>query len=310
MLRKARAGPNIVQILGHKQNYPEYGDQTLFLEYCSHGDLVDYKSYVHRRNAIVYVPEELIWHVYIQLSEALDFLHYGPPNTERGDWRPIVHFDIKGSNILVAPGPTDMTPQIKLADFSRSGTPDHTHPSGMTIVGTEDYLPPEQPHINHKGDVWAVGCVIHWLALNAPPYNHREHQIIFQRYRKASSETQNAEMKLKLREDYRRECEGIPRVMHPIDLSIEEWLATKSKDQEQRVRWHSDSAKKHIPRWSYAYSSVLNAWMMKALQTLPQDRATARRLVSGMIPVGKRAIEAIQKGSVFDVDGDGDIIMG
>ncbi|KAF2810024.1 kinase-like protein [Mytilinidion resinicola] len=124
MLWKARAGPNIVQILGHKQNFPGHGDQTLFLEYCSHGDLVDYKNYVRRRDAILHVPEELVWHVFIQLSEALDFLHNGPRGAERDDWMPITHWDIKPTNILISSGRTDMCPQIKLADFSRSSIPE------------------------------------------------------------------------------------------------------------------------------------------------------------------------------------------
>lgn len=123
------------------------------------------------------MPEEHIWHVFIQMAEALAYLHHGytaslffpPPH-----WQPIIHRDIKPGNIFLRPSsnPSDSPfPDIILGDFGLASLESITY----DCSGTPAYLPPEQ-YNSAAGDVWGLGSVIHELVHGMPPLllQHRE----------------------------------------------------------------------------------------------------------------------------------------
>jgi serine/threonine protein kinase len=79
------------------------------------------------------------------------------------DWRPIVHRGIKLENILAMTNRT-IYPSLKLGDFgiSKKYNPDNTDRSCDTCI----WQPPEIPRISTPAaDVWALGAIIHFLAL-------------------------------------------------------------------------------------------------------------------------------------------------
>ncbi|KAF2810025.1 kinase-like protein [Mytilinidion resinicola] len=214
IMRKLAGGClNIVQFLGDDSFSPLR--RIIFLEYCLPGDLYQYKQEIGKHGII---PEVFIWNAFIQISGALDYLHNGPAVPERRDqkhWIPIAHCDIKPKNILLCPGPhsgadlPDRSPILKLADFSRA----REIPEGDTtaVCGTWLYIPPEKPNITPRGDVWVIGGIVHWLALNTPPVDHEEYVRIYEN-----------------RESYRgdpaRMYDNVARRDYPINLSRKGWV--------------------------------------------------------------------------------------
>ena len=142
----------------------------LYFDYYPGGDLFNViDRYVESWS---FMPESFIWHCFLQLSEALAFIHHGydrrrlcalPPASE---WQPIIHGDIKPENIFLGP-PTDEShgyPSLVLGDFGLATIEE------CPLAGTWKWQPPEIPMTSKKADVWALGAVIHALAHegNAP----------------------------------------------------------------------------------------------------------------------------------------------
>jgi serine/threonine protein kinase len=154
--------PNIISCLGASKD-------CMVVEYCDLGDLWNYReSKLHRGPR---VPESFIWSVYQQLSRALAYLHegYGTEHYKKGSWKPVYHRDIKPANVFIQsiPGSGAGPVTIKLADFGGAAMKDVV-PNHMWD-GTEDWTPPEFPVWGPAADVWAVGAIVHYLALGKPP---------------------------------------------------------------------------------------------------------------------------------------------
>ena len=88
----------------------------------------------------------------------------------------VCHRDIKPENLLLSEDGT-----VKMCDFGISHVfgPDGDGEGDDTLssrtAGTLQYQAPEmfEEHANYHGrsaDMWAVGCVLHWLLLGSPPF--------------------------------------------------------------------------------------------------------------------------------------------
>ncbi|KAI4103127.1 MAG: hypothetical protein L6R37_004013 [Teloschistes peruensis] len=159
----------------------------LYLEYCDGGDLSSLIRKFHRRYneetrewEYYRIPESFIWHVFLQLAEALAYIHHGrdhrDPNTQPSnkDWLSVVHRDIKPHNVLLrrnsasdnpvhaATHGEEPYPNIILADFGMaiSAREPGVEPTSSRHCGTERYQPPEKPHHSQKGDVYSLGAII------------------------------------------------------------------------------------------------------------------------------------------------------
>lgn len=144
------------QALDHPTN-PKY--QKIVFEYCQMGDLEDYAQTFKDR-----IPEMFIWNVFSQLSNALVLLH------QNG----IVHGDLKMVNVLVTPPQKfEVWPRLKLADFGTSQIwPARNVPCAH--LGTWGCSPPESDTMfGTETDIWALGAIIHVLAIGKQPY-HKE----------------------------------------------------------------------------------------------------------------------------------------
>ena len=128
-----------------------------YFEYCEGGDLFNLVNQYYSHNKDI--PELFIWHTFLGVAGALDFLHRGfdPRITDRVG---VVHRDVKPENLFLRlPTNTGDYPDVVLADFGMASFEFATYDS----AGTDVWQPPELPRKAPKGDVWSLGAVIHYM---------------------------------------------------------------------------------------------------------------------------------------------------
>ena len=128
-----------------------------YFEYCEGGDLFNLvRQYdLHNKD----IPELFIWHTFLGVAGALEFLHRGFDPRIR-DRVGVVHRDVKPENLFLRlPTNTADYPDVVLADFGMASGEFATYDS----AGTDVWQPPELPRKAPKGDVWSLGAVIHYM---------------------------------------------------------------------------------------------------------------------------------------------------
>lgn len=96
----------------------------------------------------------------------------------------IIHLDLKPANFILVKG------IVKLIDFGISNKlpkPESTSFNMSTSAGTPNYMAPEQflrqrrhgekvYRVGRKADVWALGCILHYMAFSETPYQSIQQQ--------------------------------------------------------------------------------------------------------------------------------------
>ena len=93
-----------------------------------------------------------------QVAEALDFAHS----------RQLVHRDVKPSNVLL-----DATEHVYLADFGLTKRTDDARTLEPGLLGTIDYVAPEQirgEDVDGRADVYALGCLLYECMSGTAPF--------------------------------------------------------------------------------------------------------------------------------------------
>ena len=93
----------------------------------------------------------------------------------------VVHRDVKPDNVKLSPtGAVLMDFGIARA-VATSSSPARLTRSGFT-VGTSSYMSPEQvaglPDIDHRSDLYSVGCVMYECLTGAPPFQHPDDRLV------------------------------------------------------------------------------------------------------------------------------------
>lgn len=144
---------NIVRLIHHEMGGAHNKDLILWFEYCAGGDLF------RAVGSLGAVPEDFIWHCFIQIAHALDVIHNNGSH-------PVCHRDIKPDNIFLdtryhghAPWPN-----LKVGDFGLATTQQRSEGYHAVV-----WQGPEIPRHSPAGDIWGLGAIIHWMVHRRAP---------------------------------------------------------------------------------------------------------------------------------------------
>ncbi len=130
-------------------------------------------EFVNGRDLATRVQE----HGPLPLGDAVDCTLQAARGLAYAHGQGIVHRDIKPANLL-----QDVSGVVKVADLGLARLNDAVgQAEGVgsitqagSVVGTVDYMPPEQAEdsttIDHRADIYSLGCTLHFLLTGKPPY--------------------------------------------------------------------------------------------------------------------------------------------
>jgi serine/threonine protein kinase len=166
--------PNIV--MAHDADEAEAG-HFLVMEFVNGRDLA---SAVEKSGPL---PIREAVECILQAARALEYAH------SQG----IIHRDIKPANLL-----RDVSGVVKVADlglarfndqFGAPAEEKNALTQAGTIMGTVDFMPPEQAmgltNIDHRADIYSLGCTLYFLLLGRPPYEGASMMATLLKHREA-----------------------------------------------------------------------------------------------------------------------------
>jgi serine/threonine-protein kinase len=158
--REARAAaaldhPNIV----HAYDVDNQGDtHYLVMEFVQGLDL---QQMVKRQGALGY-------------EAAADYIRQSAEGLAHAHRVGLIHRDVKPANLLVDPNGTVKVLDLGLARFTDDGQESLTIAHDENVLGTADYLAPEQAINSHnvdtRADIYALGCTLYFVLTGHPPF--------------------------------------------------------------------------------------------------------------------------------------------
>jgi len=119
----------------------------------------------------------------LPVAQACDYIRQAALGLQHAHERSLVHRDIKPANLLLAtPQGTSLAGQVKLLDMglarlNATDTADANDPAlthAGTVVGTPDYMAPEQAKnsrsVDARADLYSLGCTLYFLLTGQTPF--------------------------------------------------------------------------------------------------------------------------------------------
>src|SRR5262245_47133761 len=118
----------------------------------------------------------------LPIASACDYIRQAAEGLQHAHEKGLVHRDIKPGNLMVARPSGGGPPVLKVLDFGlvrleRGGTRSEGLTQSGAVVGTLDYMAPEQAAsartVDIRADVYSLGCALFFLLAGRPPFAER-----------------------------------------------------------------------------------------------------------------------------------------
>ena len=158
--------PNIVKLINFHKD--EKGSVYLIME-CAEG--VSIEKFIRDINGLVVVDR--ICPLFEPILDGIASAHNHKTKNEDGKLvpDPIIHCDIKPSNIVITP---DKDQKIKILDFGIAQIVNEQDGSTNMIMGTPSYMSPEQirgEKLDTRSDIYSLGVMLHQMLTGNVPYD-------------------------------------------------------------------------------------------------------------------------------------------
>lgn len=108
-------------------------------------------------------------------STAADWLGQAARGLEHAHKKGVIHRDVKPANLLIDPDNIVRLLDMGLALVSAGDDESLTVANNENVLGTADYLAPEQAlnshQVDHRADIYGLGCTLYFLLTGQPPFN-------------------------------------------------------------------------------------------------------------------------------------------
>ncbi len=144
----------------------------------------------------------------LDFSTAADIIGQAARGLEHAHSKGVVHRDVKPANLLIDSKSSVRLLDMGLALVSAGDDESLTVANNENVLGTADYLAPEQAlnshNVDHRADIYGLGCTFYFLLTGKPPFSDG---TLAQRIAKHQTEMPTAIRQL--RSDCPGELEGI-----------------------------------------------------------------------------------------------------
>ena len=154
-------------VISYKEAFFNEKDNTLgiIMEFADNGDL--YQKIIECKKKKIYMEEDDIWKIFIQLVKGLKSLH---------DLK-ILHRDIKSANVFLFKDGSAKLGDLNVSKVAKKGL-------GYTQTGTPYYASPEvwkDLAYDNKSDIWSLGCVLYEAITLYPPFRAQNMENLFKK---------------------------------------------------------------------------------------------------------------------------------
>jgi response regulator RpfG family c-di-GMP phosphodiesterase/serine/threonine protein kinase len=106
----------------------------------------------------------------LPIGDACEYIRQAASGLQHAYERGLVHRDIKPSNLLLTPHK-----QVKILDFGLARLCRRRHTEAHTMLGSVDYMAPEQARdarsVDIRADIYGLGGTLYWLLAGQKPFN-------------------------------------------------------------------------------------------------------------------------------------------
>ena len=111
----------------------------------------------------------------IPIQDAVEYIRQSAHGLDHAHKAGLVHRDIKPGNLLITSGGVIKILDLGLARFFNDEEASLTVEHDEKVLGTADYISPEQAidshKVDHRTDIYSLGCTLYFLLTGHPPFN-------------------------------------------------------------------------------------------------------------------------------------------